>query len=196
MRTVFPCTVFPGLLVAFALFGCGKFGPPLPPEMLSPRAVRSLVVSGIAAGVKLSWESPEADLRAKELKSMNAYLVCRKQLDGKADALDQEVPFKTIANINDGHIIERDRLRQEARLAGKPSHRVKVDPAMLKFEYLDKDVKLGSSYLYQIVPVNQGDVEGEIRQTARVLFKAESTEIDILEDANVPADAVIGEEGL
>ncbi len=160
---------------------CGKYGPPLPPEALSPRAVKDLEVKASLEGVKFSWRAPESDLRGKDLRSMDGYRIYRHTAassQGRSPLSD--AAFELAASVEDRHVLELERLQNEARAAGKPVHRVKVDDALKRFEYLDKALKTGETAYYRIVPFNQADVEGESSQLVKVVFRAEASEITLI----------------
>ncbi len=164
--------------VSCLLSACGKFGPPIPPESLSPRPVAALGVSADAQGVKLTWNASPADQRGEELKTMDGYYVYRSVLDPLASPQARgQVSYELLGTIEDKHITELKRLREEALAAGKPTRRVKVDPTLESFEFVDKNVENGKLYMYKVVPFNQGGVEGQFNQFAKVLFKAENSEI-------------------
>jgi hypothetical protein len=48
---------------------------------------------------------------------------------------------------------------------------VKAPAELLSFSYLDKNPKLGTTYIYQIVPKNQGGVDGQVGEVVRVVFQ-------------------------
>ena len=169
------------LLIIVAVVGvcaCGKYGPPIPPEALSPRPVQALNVSADTQGVKFTWTAPDADQRGKDLKSMDGYNVYRSEVDPLAAPADRgKVSYELVGNIADKHIAELLRLQKEAIAAGKPTHKVKIDDALKHFEFLDKLVEQNKIYLYKVVPFNQDRVEGQFNQFVKVLFKDETSEI-------------------
>ncbi len=178
IKVLFVLGVF---LVVAPFFGCGRMGQPFAPEQLAPVAVRNLEIIAEPTSVLLTWESPERDRRGKELKSMNGYYVKRRVVTKPSDMTDPEVESERLKVIVDQHVVERDRLRKEARDANRPSHRVSVPAQMTKFEFRDNDVQAGGRYVYEIVPVNQETVEGEVRQPVKVLFRGEASEISFLD---------------
>ena len=168
--------------VCFLITGCGKYGPPLPPEAFSPQPVKYLQAVSTLQGIQFSWLAPDDDLRGKELKSINGYRVYRKELKQDSDILDKEIEFEEIASVADDHINIRDQLREAAKQAGKPARRIKAPAESKQFSFIDSQLIPGSRYLYKIVPVNQGTVEGSVDQYIEILFRGESSIIKSLTD--------------
>lgn len=181
--------IFPAFIaLVIAICGCGRMGAPLAPEQLSPQSVQDLVVIAEPTALRFSWRSPDSDQRGKELKSMNGYYVMRRTIERPADLTDPAVDFERLAVIVDSHVVERDRLRKEAREAGRPSHRVAVPANLKQFEFRDTNLIAGGRYLYRIVPVNQETVEGQVRQPVKVIFRGEASEISFLDRDGDMAD--------
>lgn len=170
-------------IVAILVAGCGKYGPPVPPEALGPAAVGDIAVTTDATSVSLSWKSPKSDIRSKELRSIDGYNVIRATLEGSGSP-----QFAPLAFIEDSHIRERDRLREEARAAGKPARRVDVPPSLTAFTYVDKTVTAGGRYMYRIVPVNQGGVLGATRESIRITFNGTASEIARVSAADLESE--------
>lgn len=177
--------------VLLCFWGCGKQAPPLAPELLSPKSVQKLEVVGETGGIRFKWEAPENDLRSKELTSLNGYKIYRKTLTSPADVTNDDVPFELVASVEDTHIAIRDKLREEARSKGLPASRIKSDAALMRFEILDSGVTAGVMYLYQIVPFNQNDVEGEITQLIRVAFRGDGSEIRVMPYSSIDQETFL-----
>jgi predicted small lipoprotein YifL len=176
---------FARLSIAVALLtfaGCGRLGPPLPPEVFSPQAVQQLEATASAEGVTINWEAPELDRRNRDLESIDGYQVNRIEIaqasslgiielsepDSDDDDDDAELDF-----IEDTHLLELEKLQKEARAAGKSARKVSVDPTTKQFRFVDSSVLPGKFYRYEIVPVNQGGVEGVVDQKIEVQFRGE-----------------------
>lgn len=162
------------------LSACGKYAPPRPPEDFSPREVQALAVSASLQGVKFEWKAPEKTMRMKELKTIDGYHVYRKEIKRTSDIMDRAVEFDLLASLPDTHLLELEKLREEARQADKPTRRVKIDDEKKKFEYTDTSVQSGKTYAYRIVPFNQGSVEGNYSELIKVLFRGDSSEIALI----------------
>jgi len=173
------------LIVLVLLSGCGKYGKPLAPELLSPQAARKIEISAGLEGVRFKWEAPEKDQRGRELKEIQGYRIMRKDLVKLSDLLDDEVEEQEIGSIVDTHLAELKRLRDQAEAEGKPVRKVKVDQSLKHFEFIDSTVKPGSQYAYKIVPINQGGVEGQVSNIYKVLFKGENSEIVIIPQISI-----------
>jgi hypothetical protein len=153
------------------LAGCGRYIPPIPPESLAPKAVQGLVVTPSAQGVQFAWTAADQDRRGKELKSADGFSIERKEIARRGDETDPAVQFKELAFLKDTHVEKREELRKDARAQGKIGRTVKAPSELLSFSYLDKTPKLGTTYIYQIVPKNQGGVEGQIGEEVRIVFQ-------------------------
>lgn len=174
------------LSLALVISGCGKYGPPIAPEQLAPKVVKAFAVQASDEGVTLRWEAPATDRRGKELKSMTGYQVLR-SIGPTIDPVTNEVAeFETIKFIEDTHIAELERLKEQARVEGKLTRRVKIDPALKSFSYLDTELTRGGEYRYQITPVNQGDVDGVSTPIATVTFNGAESIVSIGEELADP----------
>jgi hypothetical protein len=166
------------LLISSLFFasGCGRYRPPLTPEELAPAAVENLVVTTSEKGVVFTWVAADKDRRGKELKSSEGYSIERKELVHRGDETDASVQFEKIGFVNDSHVEVREKLREEARAAGKIGRTVKAPEEQMKFTFTDTTAKIGKTYVYQIVPQNQGGTEGQVGQVTKIVFKgAQST---------------------
>lgn len=173
------------LLVAVAvslqLLACGRFKVPLAPEVLAPRGVNAFAVTGQVDGVLLSWKAPEVDRRGKELKSIEGYQIQRKEIVNRGDETSVTVPFKDLVFVTDRHIEVREKMRTEARAQGKIGRSIQAPEELTTFSYLDKTVVNGSTYLYQIVPQNQGRTDGIVAEIARVVFRGQQSEAVVVD---------------
>lgn len=175
-----------GMVLSFALLGCGKFGPPLPPEAFAPKAVENLETSVQMEGVTLRWQSPSENRRGQELAAIDGYAVYRSLIDDFESYIED--PFdasEKLAFLPDTHIAVRDELRDAAREKGLPTRKIKVDGTLRMFSYLDKDLEPGREYVYMIVPMNQDGEEGEVSQYIRILFRGDSSEVRIIDQSTL-----------
>ena len=174
-------------LALLAAAGCGKYLAPIPPEMVAPKAVESLEASTTPGQVSLKWRSPEQDRRGRELQSIEGYVVRRKELVARGDETNPNVEFTDLGFVKDMHIQARERLRKEARQQGKIGRTVKAPEDLTRFAFSDSKVQNGKTYLYQVVPQNQGGVEGVVKQVVRVVFKGDESNVVILAAKDVEA---------
>jgi len=168
--------------------GCGKYSPPLAPEDLSPQPVTELKVVSSPDGVAFSWRAPNKDHRGKELRTLNGYRVYRKVLEKSSDLLDPKVEYSEIALVEDPHLAKLQQLRLDAKAQGKPTRSVKVTDAEKAFSFSDTSPQSGKRYAYQIVPINQGNEEGDPGQIILVLFRGETSEVSMLPLSQVTED--------
>lgn len=157
--------------------GCGRYKAPLPPEMFAPKAVDSLTVTASESGVVLAWAAPDEDRRGKELKTMDGYAIQRKVIAQKGDETNPRVRFETIGFVRDQHVIVRENLRKEARAEGKIGRTIESPEQYTKFTFVDTTAAPSTTYMYQVVPRNQGGTDGAVNQVARVTFKGSSSDI-------------------
>ena len=168
------------LAVLFGLsgvVGCGRYKVPLPPEMFAPKPVDALTVTASESGVLFSWTAPDEDRRGKELTSIDGYAIQRKVIAQKGDETNPRVQFETIAFVKDQHVLVRENLRKEARAEGKIGRTIESPEEYTKFTYVDTSAKPSTTYMYQIIPQNQGGAEGAVREVARVTFKGSASDI-------------------
>lgn len=172
-------------LLALLTAACGRYGEPRPPEYFSPRGVQDLKARADLEGVHFEWRAPDQDRRGRELESMNGYYVYRKSITKPSDIVDPSIEYDELAEIPDTHVAARDELRKQARAEGKISRRVKVDPEMLEFSYTDTSAASGQTYLYRIVPFNQGDVEGLVPKVVKVLYRGDASVVSLVDAADI-----------
>jgi|GEM_PF-1141142 len=170
-------------LAIFPLLGCGRYRAPITPEELAPAMVENLTVTTDAKGVLLTWVAADKDRRGKELKSVEGYSVERKELVRRGDETDPQVKFQKLGFVKDPHVEVREQLRKEARAAGKIGRSVKVPEEQMKFSFSDTSPVFGKTYVYQIVPQNQGGTEGQVGQLIKIVFQgAQSAVVTTVSD--------------
>lgn len=166
------------LLVAVST-GCGRYKAPLPPEMFAPKNVEELNVTGTASGVVLSWSAPDEDRRGKELKFIDGYAIQRKVIAHRGDETDPHVSFETIGFVKDRHVQVREDLRKAARAEGKIGRTIEAPKENTEFAFTDTTATPSTTYIYQVVPQNQGGTDGVVKQFARVTFKGAASEVTL-----------------
>lgn len=182
------------LFATFIVCACGRYAKPFTPEALAPRDVVTLQARATADAIVFNWKAPDSDARGKELKSMDGYNIYRKLIVKPMDITsDDEQEFELLNSVPDTHVLELKRLRDEAKAKGLPSHRVKVDDALMHFEYVDKNLSPGQSYLYKIVPVNQDGVNGVIKNMVRVVYRGQDSQISYVPYSTFAEDDFLGE---
>lgn len=164
-------------LTVVVVVGCGRYKAPLPPDMFAPRAVDALQVRGTASGVVLSWTAPDEDRRGRELKSIEGYSIQRKTIALQGDETDPKIQFDVLGFVPDKHVAVREKLRAEARAAGKVGRTIESPEEYTTFSFVDSTAKFSATYLYKVVPQNQGRIDGVAGQIARVTFKGEGSDV-------------------
>ncbi len=175
------------LVAAVAVAGCGKYLPAVPPEMVAPKQVQELEVFTTPGQVVFKWHAPSEDRRGRELKAIDGYTVQRKEIAARGDETNPNIEFVDLGFVKDTHIQVRDRLRKEAREQGKIGRTVKAPAELTQFSFTDYKPENGKTYLYQVVPQNQGGVDGVVKQVVKVVFKGEASNVVVLAAKDVEA---------
>ncbi len=175
-------------VLAVSFGGCGRYISPIAPELMAPEAVDELVITPSAQGVQFSWAAPEADRRGKELTSSNGYRIRRKELLERGDETDDRIPFEAVGFVPDTHVEAREKLRDEARAQGKIGRRVQAPEELTEFSFVDTTPQLNKTYLYKVVPENQGTVEGAVDEFIKVTFKGAQSDVTVIttKELNTP----------
>jgi hypothetical protein len=156
--------------------------------MFAPKPVEALTVSASESGVFFAWTASDEDRRGKELKSIDGYAIQRKVIAQKGDETNPRIHFETIGFIKDQHVIVRENLRKEARAEGKIGRSIESPEEYTKFTFVDTSAKPSTTYMYQIVPRNQGGTDGAVKEVARVTFKGSSSDIAMISAQEVVED--------
>lgn len=173
------------ILLTSLTAGCGKYGKPLPPEKVSPRAVAYTEVRGTSQGVSFGWLAPTDDARGKPLKSLNGYRIYRKQIKKPSDQTDPSVPFELIATLPDSTLASLQLKKEEAQRELKPTRRVKLSDQERTITFLDPHVEQGATYLYKVVAFNRRSIDGDFRNFVKVVFLGEGSQIASLENDEI-----------
>jgi predicted small lipoprotein YifL len=107
----------------FAASGCGRKGPPRPPEDVAPRPLADLAASNVKDGVQLSWSRPQLYADGTRMTDLGGFIVERATRDA--------LTYQRIAELA---VTDRDRFRQIKR-----------------FKHVDHDVIPGVAYRYRVV---------------------------------------------
>ncbi len=176
-----------------SLSSCGRYAPPVAPEKVAPEAVGALTVKGTLDGVAFTWRAPDSDQRGKSLTSLDGYRVYRKQLLTAKDAIDLQDNFAIVGSVADTAFAALTKAKDEAKAAGRPTRRVHISDDLKQFSFLDNGVKAGSTYLYKVVPYNQGGVEGESFQLVQVLWRGEASDVKSVDHSTILSEEELEE---
>lgn len=170
------------LSVLFLLTACGKYLPPIEPEEAAPEPL-TFATQRLENGVLyLTWNAPTKQLRGKELKDLDGYLVYRKEILNDPRLPYDDISYELLATIPDASIAEREQARKAAREEGKIGRRIMVPNDKKTVQYSDNTIVDGKTYLYKIVAYNQSDVEGDADQLVRLRFFGEKSEIALIDN--------------
>lgn len=173
------------LAVVGAVTGCARYKPPLPPDMFAPKSVADLTVTASEGGVRFAWVAPDEDRRGKELKFIDGYAIQRKTIARRGDETDPKVHFETIGFVKDKHVQVREELRAAARAEGKIGRSIESPEEHTRFTYLDATAKPATTYIYQVVPQNQGGTDGAVSQFIRVSFAGAASDVAVIKAEEV-----------
>lgn len=179
------------LVLVAAPLGCGRYRAPVPPEMVAPKPVDALTVTATEAGVVFAWKAPDEDQRGKELKSIEGYSIERKIIAEKGDETNSKVRFEAIGFVKDSHVEVRESLRAAARKEGKIGRTIESPEEHTKFTFVDSKTERDKTYMYQIVPQNQGGTDGGVREYARVTFKGASSDVAMVPVTDQPMGVAV-----
>jgi hypothetical protein len=182
------------LVLALGLGGCGRYAAPIPPESLAPVAVSALSVLAEEKALQIKWESPQTNLRGEELGSLDGYRVYRAKLNSDQDFVIEQPEFALIGSITDTHLVELEKKKDLLIASGKPSRRASVDPSLTRFNFTDADLIFGQRYLYKVVPLNQGGIEGSRFALTQVLWQGTQSKIQTLAQSELRDSLSIEEE--
>lgn len=141
-------------LIAVACLGCGRKGPPKPPEAYAPPPVEGLGVEGKIEGLNFTWKAPEVENSTSEIDPI----------------------------VLGGFVVERVEYNREEKgelvpLAFVP---LNADATVKDYTYLDKEVQPGKTYDYAIVPQSDDGNIGEPKQVLRVTFVGANSKVERL----------------
>lgn len=124
-----------GLSAAGLMFtGCGKKGPPLPPESRVPEAVAGLTVEGGVEGLILSWRIPERNGDGSPLRDLAGFKVYRKREAGDCGGCPADFPLYMDVDMDSP---------EGVRVEGK------------RVILLDREVEEGGRYRYKVAAYNR-----------------------------------------
>lgn len=106
-----------------AVTGCGRVGPPRPPEMVIPRTPDPVTVESAADGVKVSWKRPREYVDGEPLDDLAGFRVLR--------ACQPDVVFTELTTVP---VEDQARFRKTGT-----------------FSMLDHDAPLGVPCRYQVI---------------------------------------------
>lgn len=179
------------LVLVAAVVGCGRYKAPVPPEMVAPKPVEALTVTATESGVVFAWTAPDEDQRGKELKSMEGYSIERKLIAEKGDETNPKVRFEPIGFVKDSHVEIRESLRAAARKEGKIGRTVEAPEEYTKFTFVDSKVERDKTYMYQIVPQNQGGTDGGVKEFPRVTFRGAASDVAMVPVTDLPMGVAV-----
>jgi multidrug efflux pump subunit AcrA (membrane-fusion protein) len=173
------------LLVSLLVSACGRYASPVPPEAMAPGAVVDLQVKAQNDGLELSWKSPRNDVRGQELKSLDGYRVYKALVAEGQEAKADQLQFSLLRTLSDTSVSTLENKKKELRAAGKPSRKASIDAALMQFALKDSELQSGSRYLYKVVPVNQGGLEGERYSLVQVVWSGAQSRIFMVPQSNL-----------
>jgi hypothetical protein len=156
--------------------GCGRYLPPIAPEMTAPRQVTFQGVEPLATSVTLKWGAPEESRQGKKLKSLEGYKVYRRDVPMTRLERERDTGEYTLLGIVADESVDKRRTKEFANRAElKSGRQVKLSPEELRVQFVDSAVKPGHLYLYKIVAYNSLSAEGFVKSYIELLFNGEKS---------------------
>lgn len=143
------------LIILLFAAGCGRKGPPKPPEEIAPQAVRFLEVQPSERGVKLRFQAPLKTVGGDEIIGLKLFTIGRRSL-GK----DASERFLSIAELEFDVTIH--------------------NPKSQWFEYEDKTIVTGGQYEYVVVASDDSGYVSKSPYILRVTFLGANSVIENL----------------
>lgn len=195
-------------LVVLSCVACGRYLPPVAPELSSPAGIRFAEVVADKDSVKLVWLAPEQSVRGRKLKKLDGYRVYRRVLPARQSSEgEQEPDYELAATVWDTTLALRVKREEELEQAYKPTRQAKLSEEERTVTFQDRNVTVGVQYLYKVAAFNQVGFDGPVVQFAEVLFDGDKSVVRKIaseEDAGLSgpglgskgeaADGVIAEE--
>ncbi len=155
------------LFIVVLLGGCGRKGPPKPPEDFAPLPVKNLNVQASVDGVNLTWEAPlpDPDMKEEDLVPLAGFIFQRSEFSREGSS-DFEVLQELKVKLSDQPIAQA-----AVQAAGQP-------PVQAIYKVTDTKVLPGRIYDYQVLTFNSEGGKGEPGQSVRVTFLGENSRIE------------------
>jgi hypothetical protein len=168
------------LLALLSLTGCGRYVKAVAPEMMAPGAVKNFTVAPMPNGLLFAFESSDADVRGKALKSLEGYNLYRKELLNEETSIFKRDGYVLLTTIQDKHLLALTQLREQARAQGKNPSKVAAPAHLRTFSFKDTSLVEGKTYAYRLVGFNQNGVEAEVDRMVRVEYAGDASKVDTL----------------
>lgn len=177
---------------------CGRYAPPISPELTSPQSVEVVEVAEVSVGynsvvsnssvsnsagsnsvvskkgLAIRWLAPERDVRGEPLKELWGYQVYRvlgggpAVSKGAATVKTEPVQFEKIGEVKDATVAKLKDLRSKARDEGQVERKVKLSREDRLVTFVDRGYKVGSPQSYKIVPLNSSYVMPDVDKIIQV----------------------------
>ena len=135
-------------LVTFSSFlapqGCGKKGPPLPPDSLVPEAVTGLAAAGKPAGLLISWILPEKNSDGTDLVDLSGFKLYKRTEDKRCPECPSYFPEYAEIDLE---------MRTGYLLRGRTVY------------FADNQVESGGKYFYKVAAFNKNGYFGAFSDT-------------------------------
>jgi hypothetical protein len=159
------------LVISFsALAGCGRYLPPVSPEVLVPQSVETLTaVYNTDNSVTLTWVGPSSDKRGKKLKELEGYQIESSQGGAGSTLSDARIErrYEQVAFIPDTYYDALRKQQQDALERGDVVRKVKLDDSLKTYSYTIKKIPQGISF-YRVFAVNNEGGDGDFEKIVQV----------------------------
>lgn len=165
------------LFLLLFLASCGKYGNPVPPSALAPKAPSEVKAILSQEGTLITWNLPRFDRRGKRLTELETIRLYRRKMPsvlGELAGTEKEGEWELISEklITD-FVPKKDNKDPLGKVA------IKGSQSKSGGEFLDNNIKIGETYQYYVVATNQGGQIGSPSQILQVTLRGEGEVITL-----------------
>jgi hypothetical protein len=162
--SLFRGLIVPGLIVALAVLGCGRKGPPHAPEVRVPRPPTDLKASVVAQEITIDWSNPSRREDGSPMLDLTKIRLYRREEAVRADSIGGENAVKAV----------RPAMRVGSAVHGFAEIAAfDIQSVGRVRRYVDRDVAIGRRYTYVLTAVDsQGRMSAPSPRLSVVLIAA------------------------
>lgn len=176
-------SLFSWLSLIFFFSACGRFAPPIAPELTSPKSVDVYTVTAVGPenkSIDLQWTAPAEDVRGKKLKDFYGYNIYRQDITSELPSSEKYSLINTLPDVT----VELLKQRREDAINKKLISRKTTLTQEEKTVHFKDDVVVNHTYIYKISPFNSIFVEVEPDKLLQVKVLPQSIESSMLENTD------------
>ena len=171
-------------VLCVSMFGCGKFGPPVPPSALGPQKPPLASVKVENKVVVVSWGIPSSDRRGKDLISLDDIRVYRRKLPSVLEiSQETDLEWELVKSNPVSDFVKKNDETAPGPLAGALQATAKSpsNQTVALHEFRDAIADSAGVYQYVLLGTNQDGVRGEATDFFQVsLFQDGTSEVVVI----------------